>query len=316
MNPPRSASVPEVQWETVCCPLCGEAVFREVLRATDPLRQGEGPEFVVVRCAACGLCYTNPRPTRESMAAFYPPDYAPHQQIGLTGEAAERARKWSRAGAWLRWRAPHKRGLPVWGQGRLLDVGCGGGAFLHRMQIQGWDGMGLDASCVLASRVRETLGLRVLAGSLPHGELPAEYFDLITLWASLEHMHDPLGTLREVHRLLAPGGRVIISVHNVASALLGLFAQSWFCLDLPRHLVHFSPRTLQEILRKSGFLVVTLRGSAKPDWLRSSVDLASRQGRDTWWLAALRRRPIARVVASTLAMAGRSDGMWACARKI
>lgn len=313
----RAMNAPSpIEWETVSCPLCGAASAVELLRTTDPLAEGAGPEFRVVRCAACSLVYTNPRPAPASMAAFYPPDYAPHRQIGLTPAAARRAERWSRAPAWLRWRAPHKRGLPPWGQGRLLDVGCGGGAFLHRMRIQGWQATGLDASPALAARVGEALNLRVLGGTLPHPALGAGCFDLVTLWASLEHMHDPLEALAAVHRLLDRGGRVIVAVHNIASALFGLFGSSWFCLDPPRHLIHFSPHTLRRALEQTEFHVEGLYTTAKPDWLRASLQLAERRNQRSVWLRAVGCRPVGRAVSSLLACVGRSDGLWARARKI
>src|SRR5262249_42694154 len=135
----------------------------------------------------------------------------------------------------------------------LLDFGCGSGVFLEMMQKEGWDVTGLDVSEKVAERVSDRLEAPVLYGTLPHPELKPASFDAITMWHALEHVHNPLCVLRAAKKLLAPGGQLHIAVPNIGSLAFHCFGQSWFGLELPRHLSHFSQITLRALLNRVGF---------------------------------------------------------------
>src|SRR5207249_972451 len=161
-------------------------------------------------CDDCGLCYTSPRPDRRSIGQFYPTTYRPH---GRSRHKPRRGR-WSPLAAFLGRPCVERRALPWHGRGRLLDFGCGGGSFLERMKHQGWQVTGLDVSAETVERIRDELGVRALTGTLPHAELEAGAFDVVTMWHSLEHVHDRLGVLRAAYDLLTPGGRLMVAVPN------------------------------------------------------------------------------------------------------
>ena len=205
----------EIQWETTSCLLCGGSHTAAFIAACDP-DLADGPRFTMVRCQDCGLCFLNPRPTAASIGQFYPADYGPHQGVEPSPKTIASARRRMRLPAWWRARNPHRYGLLPSGQCRLLDVGCGGGEFLQRMHAQGWQVTGLDAAQPAVQRVRDTLGLPALAGTLPHAELKPESFEAVTLWHALEHMPRPLETLRHAYDLLVPGGKVLALVPNIA----------------------------------------------------------------------------------------------------
>lgn len=181
--------------------------------------------------------------------------------------------------------------------GRLLDFGCGAGAFLVRAQAQGWDVTGLDTSPAAVDGARQAQGLRALVGTLPHADLEPGSFDLVTMRHSLEHVHDPLGTLREARRLLAPGGRLFVSVPNIDSLPFRWFRHAWVGLDLPRHLTHFAPWTLQQMLRRAGFRPGPVRTLRHRKWLQLSAGLSCRMGRPPRWHHWLSRRPTAGMAA-------------------
>src|SRR5262249_10576488 len=157
-----------------------------------------------------------------------------------------------------------------------LDFGCGGGSYLRRMHGAGWQVVGLDVSAAAVERVRTDLGLPALAGTLPHPLLEPAGFDVVTMWHSLEHVHDPPAVLREGRRLLVPGGRLLVAVPNIDSLAFRWFGPAWYALDLPRHLTHFTPRTLTLMLQQAGFRPGPVRMVGHSHWVRSSAKLACR----------------------------------------
>lgn len=311
---PSARPGPPVAWDDAPCPLCGHADAEPVLEAPDPAPAAgtDGLWFAVVKCRQCSLRYTNPRPDAESIGAFYPADYKPHRRPRKMRLAKPRS-WWNRVSGRS---CPERRGeLPWHGTGRLLDFGCGGGSFLKRMADQGWQVTGLDAAVGAVREVQEKLGLTALVGSLPHPDLKPGSFDVVTMWHSLEHVHDPLAILREAYTLLVPGGKLIVACPNSDSWPARRFGPAWFGLDLPRHLVHFTPRTLADMLQTAGFRVERQRLIRHGDWLRSSAKLAVRQGTVVAWRRLLVWKPAAKFAAWLADVCRRSDCMMAVAER-
>jgi 2-polyprenyl-3-methyl-5-hydroxy-6-metoxy-1,4-benzoquinol methylase len=288
-------TAPSVQWEETNCLLCGSRFWSHLVEGADNAPGGSGLWFVVVQCQQCGLCFTNPRPTAPGISRFYPETYQPHRSPGQRKKA--RARLFSSQQRGLRWlrRANERKSLPWHGQGRLLDFGCGGGSYLERMHRQGWTVTGLDFSEPTVRRIRDELGLKAHVGTLPHPELEPAMFDVITMWHSLEHVHEPLRVLREARRLLVSGGKLLVAVPNIDSLPFRWFGGAWFGLDLPRHLTHFTPWTLTLMLQRAGFRPGHVRMLRHSEWLRSSARLACRNPRGPYWHRWLNARPASRV---------------------
>jgi len=137
---------------------------------------------------------------------------------------------------------------------RLLDVGCGNGALLARMRSKGWKVEGIDIDPG-ALKVARAAGLAVTRATLADlvDEGPQRRFDVIALDHVLEHLHDPVASLRDARRLLAPGGALWLATPNLAALGHRLFGRSWMPLDPPRHLILFSPRALARALHSAGF---------------------------------------------------------------
>jgi 2-polyprenyl-3-methyl-5-hydroxy-6-metoxy-1,4-benzoquinol methylase len=301
----------KVIWEECACLLCGSTESVPAIEAPDPTPAQNGMWFAVVQCESCGLRFTNPRPNKETIGQFYPADYQPHRR---PRQLRKPLRRWYPLGT-LRGRASERRSLPWHGKGRLLDFGCGGGSFIVRMADQGWKVIGLDASVGAVREIQEKLGLKALVGSLPHPDLKPETFDVITMWHSLEHVHEPKQILQEAWKLLVPGGRLLIATPNIESWPFYWFGQSWFGLDLPRHLIHFCPKTIRSMLETTGFRVASIRGLRHSDWLRSSARLASRNQDAKWWQRAMKYKPFARLSAWFCFIMGRADCMIAVAER-
>ncbi len=244
----------EPRLEQIACPLCRSIKHEPLLRACDP--NGGTEEFQVVRCTGCDLRFTNPRPTVDAIGRHYDHDYAPHARPVRLNRP-------------LRGWYPHDWLAKPAGAARLLDVGCGAGQFLTTMRDRDWTATGIDVSNAMADGGQR--GFRVHCGTLPHPALAERSFELITMWHTLEHVHDPVGFLREAGRLLADGGSIVIAVPNAAGWQARHFGVNWFGLELPRHLFHFTLETLAACVEAAGLRVTGLRFARHADWLRSSA---------------------------------------------
>jgi 2-polyprenyl-3-methyl-5-hydroxy-6-metoxy-1,4-benzoquinol methylase len=237
--------------ETVPCNLCGAEDAALLNRERDLQYHIEGT-FDLVRCCRCGLMYVNPRPTTEEMARFYPPDYRPHRARETRRFSFERLDE--RFGSDRRCRAVLAR-LPT-KRGRVLDVGCSTGSFLEAMRRRGnWETYGVEINVEVAEYARSAVGLNVFPGSLQQAEYPDGFFDAVTLWNVLEHLHEPYQTLLEVARILKPGGLVAASIPNpdcIEAKVFGLYWAGW---DAPRHLTIFARETIRQMLIQAGFEV-------------------------------------------------------------
>lgn len=137
--------------------------------------------------------------------------------------------------------------------GKLLEIGCGGGRFLHRMKRAGWTVEGVDFDPHAAARVARKYGIRVCTGKLADIRYPGESFDVVAMSQVLEHVHDPLPLLQECRRVLRPGGRLVVTTPNSLSQAHRIYGRSWRGLEPPRHLHVFTAAALEKCARLAGF---------------------------------------------------------------
>ncbi len=132
---------------------------------------------------------------------------------------------------------------------RLLDIGCGDGSFLKAINRSGWEVTGIEIDPKLESTKEFIVKRNVdeLFNCAP--------FDCITMWHTLEHMQDIGTMISQIHRVLKPGGILIIAVPNNSSLQSKVFKSKWFHLDVPRHLYHLDASSLQYCLKTKGFVV-------------------------------------------------------------
>jgi len=234
-----------------CCPLCDDPRSVPIHRLTDPSRRIAGT-FELRRCAGCGIVYVDPRPTDEALTALYDQDF--YFSTGWSYEALAslvieciQSRRRRRVERYVR-------------RGRLLDIGSGDGHFVHHMARHGWEATGIDFSpSALEFARRIHSGGRFLCGTLDDYVFPPGRLDLITLWQVLEHIGEPRPLLQRCHDLLKRGGLLVASVPNIDGLSSRLTGERWWGLDVPRHLVHYSPATLERLLEQAGFGVLHIR---------------------------------------------------------
>jgi 2-polyprenyl-3-methyl-5-hydroxy-6-metoxy-1,4-benzoquinol methylase len=250
--------------ELAPCPGCGEPLQGEVLlRGGDRLMGGPG-EFAVRACRACGLASTQPRLRPEQFAEYYPQTYYP-AHAGRLGGLAERARLEAivRLGPYRPLGARHRSA------GRLLDVGCGSGELALTFARHGWQVAGVEPSAEAAARAAAG-GVEMHCGTLDDAPWQGPTFDAIVFNHSLEHVPDPLASLRQAAGLLREGGTLAVAVPNFGCWQRRMFGARWFQLDLPRHLQHLDADSLGGLFRRAGLRpVATTTASMRPALLLS-----------------------------------------------
>jgi SAM-dependent methyltransferase len=151
---------------------------------------------------------------------------------------------------------------PPFGGGRLLEIGCGHGIYLTNMRRLGWDVYGCDISRRKVDRLKREIGDdHIFFGRIEDLSFAPASFDLIALWHVIEHLHDPGAALERMRALLRPGGQLILGTPNVESLEARVFGRWWSGFDVPRHLVVFSRRALEQLLVNRGFRVSRTRPS-------------------------------------------------------
>ncbi len=245
-------SLPEqVELESAVCPMDCKPSDKAVLKGSDRLHNLLG-EFEVVTCQSCGLMRTNPRPTAETIGYYYPENYGPYQ--GTKVSVADQNNKPSLMARFAkRFIRFNTECIPESLKGgRMLEVGCASGRYLHKMAQQGWRVEGIEFSEEAADSAR-LLGYSIKTGSLETVDDYAEPFDLITGWMVVEHLHKPVEALKRLAGWTKPNGWIAISVPNAHSIEFKIFKDRWHALQLPTHLYHFTPESIEKVLDASGW---------------------------------------------------------------
>ncbi len=140
----------------------------------------------------------------------------------------------------------------------VLDVGCATGCFLKVLEEKRVSGYGVEISDFAAAYAREQNRLKVTSGDLIGARFPACYFDALTMWDVLEHLPNPTEVLDEVHRILKPGGFLIIETLNIGSLNARFMRHRWPLYSPPYHLYYYCARTLEALLRFRGFQTIKI----------------------------------------------------------
>jgi SAM-dependent methyltransferase len=244
-----STAVGEEAKRTIPCALCGGNEFKQHLCC-------EG--FAYVRCKRCGLTQINPQPEQAEVARRYREGSgAEYLSYELANEASFlRLQELALQDAGFEeLEAAIKRSKTV--QPRVLDLGCATGALLEKLRDRGWACVGVEISPA-AEYARSTRGLEVRQTSLEESRFPGSSFDLVLASHLIEHLNDPATFVREVYRILAPGGHFLVTTPNISGFQARLFRSRWRSAIFD-HLYLFSTRTLSALLRQSGFVVERLR---------------------------------------------------------
>ena len=257
------------------CPACGGSGPLELTGLRDRLH-GVAGTWSFRRCSRCRSLWLDPRPAVDDVARLYPSEYFTHDpaavgagaaagwrskarslvlssRYGYPGEASLLGRLLSLVPS-ARERATFLNSpvFPTWVTGgRVLDVGCGSGAFLELLRSLGWIVAGVEPDPP-AREAAASRGIQVAATLEEIADRPG--FDFVTMSHVLEHVPDPIAFLTSASELLKEGGRLLVVTPNAASLGSRRFGADWFALEVPRHLAVYSPAGARAILGRIALL--------------------------------------------------------------
>ena len=242
------------------CPVCSSREINPLLTARDHSVSGE--EFVIWQCTHCGLRFTQDVPDEAAIIPYYKsPDYISHTDTdkGFINKTYKKVRKIT-----LQQKARLIIDQTGVAKGSLLDVGSGTGAFLQVMKEKGWTVSGIEPDEDARKLAQSLYGFQLSAPEAVDDFLPAS-MDAITLWHVLEHVHNLHAYLEQVKILLKEAGKLFIAVPNYQSVDAGIYGLHWAAYDVPRHLYHFSPKSMEVLVQQHGLKLV----NKKPMWFDS-----------------------------------------------
>jgi 2-polyprenyl-3-methyl-5-hydroxy-6-metoxy-1,4-benzoquinol methylase len=243
------------EWLPQACPVCEVSPAKRIGRRGGAAhRQNLGVECEVWRCGGCGLIFPNPMPVPlggpNQHYGVQADEYFDHHDVVAKGRAAA---------DFLRM-AEQLTG----GKGALLDIGSGRGEFLRAAREQGWSAVGIEPSASFREYAAKYAGAELKSQPVEECGFAANSFNVVILLGVLEHLYNPDETLREIARILRPGGALLLDVPNERGLyfLMGnlyqkLRGRNWVVNLAPTfspfHVFGFTPRSLRALLRKHGF---------------------------------------------------------------
>ena len=228
------------------CPVCQSQTFEEYLTVQDYTVSQE--QFKIVTCKKCGFRFTNPRPEEGAIGEYYQAEsYISHTNTskGLISKIYQEVRKFTLKGKLnlINRLSPNK--------GKLLDVGCGTGMFLNVARENGWKVNGIEPDAGARKIAEENNQIKINDEVL--SSFQQETFDVISLWHVLEHIHQLNETIEWLKDRLSKDGSLIIAVPNHESTDAKVYQEKWAAYDVPRHLYHFSQKSIKHLFAKHGF---------------------------------------------------------------
>ncbi len=227
------------------CPVCESEEFNLFLNCKDYTVSRE--TFSIVQCNSCNFKFTNPRPEVNELGKYYQSeDYISHSNTskGFINSTYQTIRKYTLL-----------RKLQLiskfYKTGSLLDIGCGTGEFLKTCRDAKWKTLGIEPDENTRKIASENYGLDVYSEEYLQ-ELKSESFDVITMWHVLEHVPFLNQRIEDLKKLIKPKGIIIIAVPNCDSLDAKIYKENWAAYDVPRHLYHFNPKSIEMIFNRHG----------------------------------------------------------------
>lgn len=235
------------------CPICDNHSFSNYLNVEDYTVSHK--EFTIQQCNSCYFLFTNPRPSEDEIGTFYQSEeYISHHDEGKTlmSKVYTSVRDYT-----IKQKVKlinELAGKP----GSMLDIGCGTGNFLQACKESGWQISATEPD----SGAREVASKRVgasISQSIYSPQFVGKKYDIITMWHVLEHVHLLNETVKWLQEHLNPGGKIIIAVPNPQSYDAQRYGRFWAAYDVPRHLYHFTKKTMKLLMEKHSLRIIDIK---------------------------------------------------------
>jgi 2-polyprenyl-3-methyl-5-hydroxy-6-metoxy-1,4-benzoquinol methylase len=227
------------------CPVCDKEEFKLFLNCLDHTVSRE--TFSIVQCISCNFKFTNPRPNINVLGNYYKSEeYISHSNTkkGFVNSTYQIVRKYTLL---------KKLQLisKFFKTGNLLDIGCGTGEFLNVFKEAKWSTVGIEPDLQTRENASQKYSLNIYPEEYLK-QLKSESFEIITMWHVLEHVPFLNERIQDIKRLIKQNGIIIIAVPNCNSLDAEIYKEHWAAYDVPRHLYHFTPQTLELVFKKHG----------------------------------------------------------------
>jgi len=239
------------------CPSCGHDTFKNTLKCKDYTYSKDS--FSLLECSNCHLLFTNPRPSEQAIGKYYDnPEYVSHTDTkkGLLFLLYGAVKQFTL----IQKRTSLEKSIS---EKTVLDYGAGSGDFSVELASNGWTVSAYEPDIKARNKIAEKDSSIHLPNSINDIETASK--SAITLWHVLEHVHRLNETISEFHRILKHDGTLVIAVPNRTSFDADYYKSEWAAYDVPRHLYHFDPKTIETLMSARGFELKQIR----PMWFDS-----------------------------------------------
>lgn len=246
------------KWEYPACAICGTKKFIKIYYPHVTSWEFPGV-FSFVQCSKCKLVFQSPRAPQSEVSQYYTSDQ--YWGWGIVDQGKDIT---SVLNGEKRYREVYKEIFARFPKpATILDIGTGTGLFLKEFIKRNWKVWGTDISKDAVQYAKNNFQIPMKVGDITTISYPGKTFDVISLNQVLEHVYEPYATLKKVHELLNKEGVLIIQIPNIQSLGFVIFGSESFHLQPGRHLYHFSPSTIELLLKKTGFRIDMCK---KYDW--------------------------------------------------
>ncbi|KAB8139580.1 class I SAM-dependent methyltransferase [Chloroflexia bacterium SDU3-3] len=214
--------------------------------------------LTMYQCRRCTVIFTSPQPKQEDILGRYSKNWFEQEYLPSYGINPETPNLEPLS---ARFSSEIKPLELFYQSGNILDIGAGAGLFLSQAKKHNWKVHGVEISSYGPAYAKKHFDIDIFQGDLFDSEFPDDYFDVVILQDTIEHVPDPLRIMQEINRILRIGGAVIISTPNFDSISRKIFQKHWSLISPSEHLFLFNMKSMLYLLRKTGFNPYTLHTS-------------------------------------------------------
>ncbi len=224
------------------------------------LKKNNNREYLIYACAICRFWQLSPIPSMKDLSVLYQNNYFKtrtdrgyddYLSDKVSASIKQTFKKNLKQLNFYDWEQQDETKIKK----SVLDVGCAAGYFVEYLQDRGWRSEGIDIAPKMVAAGQKK-GLNIKKGDFLKTPYPKESYDLITLWASLEHLPNPEDFIRKFYNLLKPGGHVYISTCHIGF-WAKIYRKNWRFLNVPEHIWFFSHKSIKKYFERYSFRLNT-----------------------------------------------------------